>query len=127
MITISNAEFDQLVDNVLQQVPDEYRQYLENVVVEVHDRPSRALDAYVEDDEAPEDLLGLYIGVPLEDKLPTLGEPGGPDRILLFRENLCAMCTTRAELIDEIRVTLLHEIGHFFGMDEDQLDELGYG
>ncbi|MFN0135736.1 MAG: metallopeptidase family protein [Phycisphaerae bacterium] len=49
-----------------------------------------------------------------------------PDRIFIFRDNLCAMCESYAELVEEIRITVLHEIGHHFGMDEDDLDDVGY-
>ena len=85
-------------------------------------RPSRQ---FLTEYDVPEDLLGLYMGVPLEEASQGRMAPL-PDRIVIFRDNLCAMCATREELIDEIRVTVLHEIGHHFGMDEDQLEELGY-
>lgn len=122
MISISNKDFDAAVAAALASIPPEFQRHLENVVVEVHRKPDRAL---LEEYEAAEDLLGLYVGVPLEDKLMDGGMPL-PDRVLIFRDNLCAMCETRDELIDEIRITVLHEIGHHFGMDEDRLAELGY-
>ncbi|RMF74173.1 MAG: metallopeptidase family protein [Planctomycetota bacterium] len=124
MISISNADFDNAVRAALDSIPDEFRPYLENVVVEVHDRPDEKV---LEDDELPEDLLGIYLGVPL-DMRGVDGDPTPlPDRVLIFRENLCAVCDSRAELVDEIRITILHEIGHHFGLDEDRLEELGYG
>ena len=123
MIPISDADFDQAVRAALDALPDEFCPYLENVVVEVRPRPDATLLAQYDETE---DLLGLYVGVPLEDKGPTHTVPPLPDRILIFRDNLCALCRTREELIDEIRVTILHEIGHHFGLDEDRLAELGY-
>lgn len=107
-------------------MPAEFRPYLENVVVEVRRRPDRAL---MREHDVPEDLLGLYVGVPLEEKGPASAGAGAvlPDRILIFRDNLCEMCESLDELVEEIRITVLHEIGHHFGLDEERLDELGYG
>ncbi len=119
MIPISDADFDRAVTAALAEIPQEFRRYLDNVVIEVHAAPGGDLGI-------PADTLGVYLGVPLEEK----ADPGMtavlPDRVILFRDNLCAMCRSRAELIREIRITLLHEIGHHFGLDEDQLAELGY-
>lgn len=123
MIAISSAEFDRAVQQALGAIPDEFQPYLENVMVEVRDRPDRR---FMREHDVPDDLLGLYVGVPLEDKGPERAPTALPDRIVIFRDNLCAMCATRAELVDEIRVTVLHEIGHHFGLDEDRLEELGY-
>jgi len=123
MVHVSHAEFDRAVQAALDGIPPEFRRYLENVVVEVRPRPDPALLA--EYDET-DDLLGLYVGVPLEEKGPERAGAPLPDRILIFRDNLCAICSSREELIHEIRVTLLHEIGHHFGLDEDRLAELGY-
>lgn len=123
MIRISSAEFDRAVEAALDAVPGEFRRYLENVLIEVRDRPDKALLA--EYDET-DDLLGLYVGTPLAERGIDSPQPLLPDRILIFRDNLCDMCETREELIDEIRITVLHEIGHHFGLDEDRLTELGY-
>jgi predicted Zn-dependent protease with MMP-like domain len=123
MIHVSDAEFDRAVKAALDELPDEFRPYLENVVVEVRARPDAALlEAYDETD----DLLGLYVGVPLEEKGPERAGAPLPDRVAVFRDNLCALCETYEELIEEIRITVLHEIGHHFGLDEDRLAELGY-
>jgi predicted Zn-dependent protease with MMP-like domain len=123
MISISEREFDQAVTEALAAIPDEFRKHLENVVVEVRPRPDAK---FMQDFDVPGDLLGLYDGVPLEDKLAG-GLRALPDRIYIFRDNLCDMCETLDELIDEIYITVLHEVGHHFGMDEGRLDELGYG
>lgn len=124
MIHISDAEFDRAVEEALAEVPDEFQPYLENVVVEVRDRPDRA---FRQRHRVPRGLLGLYIGVPLDRKGPDMAPVPLPDRIVLFRDNLCRACYDREELIDEIRVTVLHEVGHHVGLDEDRLEELGYG
>ncbi|GMU81071.1 MAG: metallopeptidase family protein [Phycisphaerales bacterium] len=124
MIRMSDTEFDRAVEAALAEIPDEFRVHLENVMVEVRPRPDRAL---MREYEVPDDILGLYVGTPLGERLAEGLGPMLPDRVLIFRDNLCEMCESREELIDEIRITVLHEIGHHFGMDEDQLDELGYG
>lgn len=122
MILLSPKEFDRAVAAALNAIPDEFRPHLENVIIDVQDRPSPELLAEGDFDD---DLLGLYVGVPLEDK-GIDGEALLPDRVLIFRENLCDMCGSVEELIDEIRVTVLHEVGHHFGLSEERLDELGY-
>jgi predicted Zn-dependent protease with MMP-like domain len=80
----------------------------------------------MEAEDIPEDVLGLYLGVPWGEKGPELAPVPLPDRVLIFRDNLCEMCGSVDELIDEIRVTVLHEIGHHFGLDEDHLADLGF-
>ncbi len=122
MIHLTAREFDRAVAEALDEVPAEFRPYLDNVVVEVRARPDRRL---MHEQDVPNDLLGLYVGIPLEDK-SVQSRQMLPDRIYIFRDNLTDMCESRDELIQEIRVTVLHEIGHHFGLDEDQLEQLGY-
>jgi len=123
MISVSTTDFDRAVEQALADVPAEFQRHLENVVVEVRRRPDAVL---MREHDVPDDLLGLYVGVPLEDKGADLAPTPLPDRILIFRDNLCEMCESWEELVDEIRITVLHEIGHHFGLDEDRLEELGY-
>ena len=123
MIRISEADFDRAVEQALEEVPGDFQRYLENVMMEVRGRPDRA---FMREHDVPDDILGIYVGVPLEEKGPELAPTPLPDRIVIFRENLCEMCASREELIDEIRITVLHEIGHHFGLDEDRLEELGF-
>lgn len=123
MIHVSSADFDRAVEQALADVPDEFQPYLENVLVEVRPRPDAKL---LREYDVPDDLLGLYVGVPLEEKGPELAPTPMPDRILIFRDTLCEMCQSWDELVDEIRITVLHEIGHYFGLDEERLGELGY-
>lgn len=123
MISVSKTEFDGAVRSALDAIPAEFRPYLDNVIVEVRGRPDRAL---MREHDVPDDLLGLYVGVPLEEKGPGGSLASLPDRILIFRDNLCEMCESIDELIDEIRITVLHEVGHHFGLDEERLAELGY-
>ena len=123
MIPISDAEFDQAVEEALDSLPDEFEPYLDNVLIEVRPRPDRTL---MKTRKVPRNLLGLYVDVPLEEQGPEHLRTALPDRILIFRDNLRRVCRSREDLIEQIRVTVLHEIGHHFGLDEDQLEELGY-
>lgn len=123
MISISDADFDAAVTEALAALPDEFRPHLENVVIEVAPRPDRQ---FCRQFDVPQDVLGFYVGTPLDERSVQSITTPLPDRIFIFRDNLCEMCESRDELIEEIRITVLHEIGHHFGLDEDQLDRLGY-
>lgn len=107
------------------KLPAPFQHELATIVVEVVDQPSvqQLRDAGLEDDEL---LLGLYVGRPLTER--THADTGAlPDRIFIFQDDVQQVCDSKEQLVDEIRVTMLHELGHHFGLDEDQLDSLGYG
>lgn len=120
MIQLSRAEFENAVDDALDSLPERIVRTIAeaNVVMLVEEEPGA-------DAEDPE-LLGLYVGVPLDERSVFDGF-GQPDRIVIFRGPLQRMCSSRDELIEEIRVTVLHELGHLFGIDDDRLHELGWG
>lgn len=114
-LDLTAAEFEKLVIDELDELPDEMVDGLENLVFVTEDRPA----------DGSLDLLGLYEGVALTDR----GQYGFgelPDRIVLYREPLLALAETLDELRDEIHVTLVHEIAHFYGIDDNQLHELGW-
>jgi len=95
------------------------------VIVEVQAHPSREL-LRREGMRPGETLLGYYDGVPLTEKsVESIAEL--PERILIFKEPIEAECRTREEIVEQVRQTVLHEIGHHFGMDEDELEDAGYG
>lgn len=122
MIAMTAAEFDQAVQEALDSIPAEFHEYLDNVVIESVDAPDARLQREY---GIPEDALGFYAGTPLDERGPG-ADPLLPDRIFIFRNNLCEMCDTREELIEEIGITVLHEVGHHFGMDEDRLRDVGF-
>jgi predicted Zn-dependent protease with MMP-like domain len=107
--------FESLVTDELDQLPDEMIDGLDNVVFVVEDRP----------EDGSLDLLGLYDGVALTER-DAYGFGEMPDRIILYREPLLAICANEDELRDEIHVTLVHEIAHYYGIDDDRLHELGW-
>lgn len=122
---ISPDEFGHAVEEALAGLPEEFRPYLQNVVIEVQAMPSERIlrDANV---RRASSLLGLYVGRPLTQRsVETLAAM--PDRIILFHRNLERACRSHGELLAEIRKTVYHEIGHHFGLDEGDLEALGFG
>jgi predicted Zn-dependent protease with MMP-like domain len=112
---LDRADFEALVEQALDEIPDEIAREVHNLVVLV-------------EDDAPDgepDLLGLYDGVALTER--TADHGGLPDRITVFRRPLLEMCATQEELVREVRITVVHEIAHHFGIDDDRLHDLGYG
>lgn len=107
--------FESLVTDELDELPDEMVDGLDNVVFVVEDRP----------EDGSLDLLGLYDGIALTER-DAYGFGEMPDRIILYREPLLAICANEDELRDEIHVTLVHEIAHYYGIDDDRLHELGW-
>jgi predicted Zn-dependent protease with MMP-like domain len=122
---LSKAQFARAVEDALAELPEPFASHLEQITVEITDRPTRKQlrAAGLEEDEL---LFGLYQGVSLPERSV---EHSGvlPDRILIFQEDHELACDDPKQLVEEIRKTVLHEIGHHFGMDEDDLDEAGYG
>ncbi len=120
---LSEKAFDRLVEKAIRRIPQEIRQYLDNIVISVRKRPTREM---LQDLPPDETLLGLYQGVSLVERSVT-APPLFPDTIFLFQDPLEEMCRTMGELEQEIEVTLVHEVAHFIGMGEERLRELGYG
>ena len=127
MVDVSPGQFQKLVARALDLLPPEFQTHLENVSVVIEEEPDRELlEAIGLDPDDPEDtLFGFYEGVPLVDRRHD--DMLLPDRILIFRRPLLEWAESEEEVVDEVRVTVLHEVGHFFGLDEDRLEQLGYG
>ncbi len=114
-LELTPEEFEALVIDELDELPDEMVDGLENLVFVTEDRP----------EDGSLDLLGIYEGVALTER-DRYGFGELPDRIVLFREPLLAICATEDELRDEIHVTLVHEIAHYYGIDDEELHRLGW-
>ena len=112
----SHEMFEKIVVDELDLLPDDMVDGLENVIFVVEDRP----------EDGSLDTLGLYDGVALTQR-DQYGFGEMPDRIILYREALLAIVDSLDELRDQVHITLVHEIGHFYGIDDDRLHELGWG
>jgi predicted Zn-dependent protease with MMP-like domain len=114
-LELDAADFERLVISELDLLPDEMVDGIENVAFVTADRP----------DDGSLDLFGLYQGVALTHR-EQYGFGELPDRIVVYREPLLAACDDLEQLRDEVHITLVHEIGHYYGLDDDQLHELGW-
>ncbi|MGH9157902.1 MAG: metallopeptidase family protein [Acidimicrobiales bacterium] len=113
MVEIPPERFAELVGEALDDIPEELGRLMENVAV------------VVDDISPPGGLFGLYEGIPLTERF----DYGGlvlPDRITIFRRAICSACADEAEASDEVRVTVVHEVAHHFGIDDRRLEELGW-
>ena len=108
-------DFEKLVIEELDLLPDDMVDRIENVAFVTEDRP----------EDGSLNILGLYQGVALTHR-ETYGFGELPDRIVLYREPLLSVCDDLEQLHDQVHVTLVHEIGHYYGLDDEQLHELGW-
>lgn len=115
MVDINAERFEELVADALDSIPDELGRLMDNVAV------------FVEETGSSPNLLGLYHGIPL-----TQREQYGahalamPDRITIYRRAILAMCATEDEVVEQVRVTVVHEVAHHFGISDARLHELGW-
>ncbi|MCT2586678.1 metallopeptidase family protein [Actinophytocola gossypii] len=114
-VEMSRRRFEELVGDALDLVPKEFAAAMDNVVVLVEDR----------DPEQPS-LLGLYHGIALTERTSTYGGVL-PDRITIYREAILDICETEDDVVEEVAITVVHEIAHHFGIDDARLHELGWG
>lgn len=122
---LSTEAFARIVEQAIARIPEEIRMYLDNILISVQPRPS--VDMLAEMGmEADEPLFGVYLGVPLTER-SLIDPPLYPDVIHIYQEPLEAFCTSREELIAEIEITVVHEIAHFVGFSDEELEQLGYG
>jgi predicted Zn-dependent protease with MMP-like domain len=113
VIDVEPGRFEEMVAVALDSLPAELGRLMSNVAVTVEHGPG------------PPGLLGLYEGIPLTSR--TTQYAGVlPDRITIYRLAICAICRTEDEVADEVRRTVIHEVAHHFGIDDDRLDELGW-
>lgn len=115
MVSLTRERFEQLVADALDSLPPSLGEAMENVAVTVegHDPDWR--------------LLGLYTGVPLTSRGPLSYSAVMPDHITLYQDTISEMCDTEEEVVLQVRRTVIHEVAHHFGIDDDRLKELGWG
>ncbi len=115
MFDVPEARFEELVAEALDRIPDELGAHIENVAV------------VVEDEAEGGGLFGLYEGVPLTQRGPESYAWVMPDRITIYRRTICSVCSSEAEVVDQVTTTVVHEVAHHFGIDDRRLEELGWG
>jgi predicted Zn-dependent protease with MMP-like domain len=113
VISVGQDEFEQMVATAVDGLPAEFSNLMKNVAVLVEHGPG------------PRGLLGLYQGVPLTSR--TTNYAGVlPDRITIYQQAICAICDTREQVVEQVRRTVIHEVGHYFGISDARLRELGW-
>jgi predicted Zn-dependent protease with MMP-like domain len=113
MIEIPEARFEEMVTTALDGLPPEFGKRMRNVAV------------VVDADGGPRGLLGLYHGVPLTRRTSNYSAVL-PDQITIYRKAICRICNTEDEVIEQVRRTVIHEVGHYFGISDERLHELGW-
>jgi predicted Zn-dependent protease with MMP-like domain len=116
MVAMSREQFEDAVSEALDRIPGDLARMMDNVVVLVEDDPP----------DGDSDLLGLYEGTPLTERDGWWAAGSLPDRITIFRNPTLAVCASEEEVVEEVRVTVVHEIAHHFGIDDERLHELGW-
>ncbi|MBS5977645.1 metallopeptidase family protein [Actinomyces urogenitalis] len=125
-VHLPDADFEDAVGDALDSLPPDLAEAMDNVVILVQDEPEPDMLRREDYDELGRPtLLGLYDGVPLTERDASWSLVL-PDRIFIFKGPLERWCTSREELVEEITVTVIHEIAHHFGIDDDRLHELGW-
>jgi predicted Zn-dependent protease with MMP-like domain len=109
---MNNQTFERYVKQAIESLPHEFKKALKNIEIVIED----------ECDTGP--LLGLYEGIPLPER--QLGDSVVPDKITIYRGEILRLGLAGKALVDEIRITVLHEIGHYFGLEDDEMTRLGY-
>jgi predicted Zn-dependent protease with MMP-like domain len=113
VVEVEPAWFEEMVGNALDALPEQFGRLLSNVAV------------MVEHEGGPPGLLGLYEGTPLTSRGTSYGLVA-PDVITIYRQAICAMCQSEQQVADQVRRTVIHEVGHYFGIGDARLEELGW-
>ena len=118
VVEMTREDFEEAVADALDAIPPELAAQMDNVVVLVEDDPPPGEER---------DLLGVYDGTPLTERDSWWAAGALPDRITIFRGPTLRMCDSREQVVEEVAITVVHEIAHHFGIDDDRLHELGWG
>ncbi len=114
MFAVTRTRFEELVADALDSLPPDLGQTMDNVAVLVEDRA------------VGRSLFGLYEGIPLTRRGPSSYGWAMPDRITLYQDTICSVCSTEAEVVAQVRKTVIHEVAHHFGISDPRLEELGW-
>lgn len=119
MASLSREEFEQAVGDALDSLPERFSRLVENVAIAVEEEPAVEDLESLDDGDPESELLGIYRGVALTERSHDM--PMLPDEIAIFRGPINRVAQSREEAVDEIRETIVHELGHYFGVDEEEL------
>ncbi|RJQ19302.1 MAG: metallopeptidase family protein [Nitrospiraceae bacterium] len=120
--SVSREHFEKLAEEALKTLPEEYRKYFVNITIIIEDYPGE--EDIKKLNTKKRTLLGLFSGVPYTEKGRFFDVPYPlPDRIILFQKNIESISSNEEQLVEEIRKTLIHEVGHYFGFSEKELRE----
>jgi len=112
---VSEERFGEMIADALASIPAQLADHMDNVAI------------FVEDEAEGRRLFGLYEGIPLTKRSSGYGIGGAmPDRITLYRKAICSHCSSEAEVAEQVRTTLVHEVAHHFGISDPRLEELGW-
>jgi predicted Zn-dependent protease with MMP-like domain len=114
MYVVTRQRFEELVADALDSLPEDLGREMDNVAVLVEDRA------------VGPPLFGLYQGIPLTSRGPASYAGAMPDRITLYQDAICSVCSTEAEVAAQVRKTIIHEVAHHFGISDPRLEELGW-
>lgn len=120
---MERERFVRLVEQVMDSLPPKFQERIHNLAVLVEDLPPRNMMRKRPGDRRNRLVLGVFQGVPATQR-SVFDLPHGPDRIVLYQKNIEAVCSNDAEIRHEVRQTVLHELGHYFGLDEEQLKDV---
>jgi predicted Zn-dependent protease with MMP-like domain len=121
---LSDEEFEDVVQEALASIPEGFNHYLQEIAVDIEDEPDESTCRKLKL-RSSRHLLGLYCGTPITQR-HVQDSFRYPERIVIYQRNLERMCRSREQMVAEIRKTVLHEVGHHFGLSERQLRELGF-
>lgn len=127
---MSDAQFEASVERALARMPKSVMEKMENVAIFIEDRYDPALHGDYDDASSPSRgglILGLYEGIPMTERLWGWDAGKLPDRIFLYQDSILEICESAQQVEREIAITIVHEIAHHFGIDDDLLHELGWG
>ncbi len=125
MLRMSEEDFEDVVADALDSIPPAFDDYLERIIIDIEPVPDADTVRRMRLGDA-RTLLGLFHGVPLTER-HVEAPPPMPNRIIIYQRNIERICRNRRQMVRQIRKTVLHELGHHFGLDEDDLADLGYG
>ena len=121
---MTRKKFEDIAGQAISELPEEFRQKLENIAVTIEDYPSGDILSSLDPKPRKDQLLGIYIGIPYNRRPPYPISGAMPERIELYQKNIESICVNDDEIREQIKETIIHEVGHYFGLSEDTLERL---